>query len=149
MSKVAVIGAGLIGRAWAISFARAGHDVRIFDQDASAVEKALGFIDSVLGDLAANDLLNGASARTVRQRIRKAEDLKQATAGAVHLQENAPEDLTIKQLVFRAFRDHFVEGASVSELREFIQNAYGRTITHATEINSTIASTLRMKITSA
>src|SRR5438045_3844667 len=97
MSKVAVIGAGLIGRAWAISFARAGHDVRIFDQDASAVEKALGFIDSVLGDLAANDLLNGASARTVRQRIRKAEDLKQATAGAVHLQENAPEDLTIKR----------------------------------------------------
>ncbi|TIX75913.1 MAG: hypothetical protein E5V24_30660, partial [Mesorhizobium sp.] len=29
MMKVAIIGSGFIGRAWAISFARAGHDVRM------------------------------------------------------------------------------------------------------------------------
>jgi 3-hydroxyacyl-CoA dehydrogenase len=27
MSKVAIVGSGFIGRAWAITFARAGHDV--------------------------------------------------------------------------------------------------------------------------
>jgi 3-hydroxyacyl-CoA dehydrogenase len=29
MSKIAIVGTGFIGRAWAISFARAGHDVAL------------------------------------------------------------------------------------------------------------------------
>ena len=100
MSKVAVIGAGLIGRAWAISFARAGHDVFLSDQDASATEAALAFIDSVLGDLAANDLLSGATPERVRQRIQRANDLKSAVADTVHVQENAPEQLDIKRELY-------------------------------------------------
>ena len=96
MSKVAVIGAGLIGRAWAISFARAGHDVFLSDQDASAGEAALAFVDSVLGDLAANDLLNGAKPQDVRRRMRKSDDFKSAVADAIHVQENAPEQLDVK-----------------------------------------------------
>ncbi|TIX36903.1 MAG: 3-hydroxyacyl-CoA dehydrogenase, partial [Mesorhizobium sp.] len=28
MANVAIVGSGFIGRAWAISFARAGHDMR-------------------------------------------------------------------------------------------------------------------------
>ena len=31
MEQIAIIGAGLIGRAWAMVFARAGHSVRIWD----------------------------------------------------------------------------------------------------------------------
>ena len=46
-SKVAVIGSGLIGRAWAISFSRAGHDVALYDAVAGAADKALGFVDSL------------------------------------------------------------------------------------------------------
>src|SRR5436305_13214866 len=95
MSKVAVIGAGLIGRAWAISFARAGHDVFLMDQDAAAIDGALGFVESVLGDLAAHDLLNGAKPESVRRRMQKASDLKSAVADAIHVQENAPEQLDI------------------------------------------------------
>ncbi len=63
MTKVAVVGAGLIGRAWAISFARAGHEVAITDADAAAAEKALSFIDEALKDLQRFDLLNGACRR--------------------------------------------------------------------------------------
>ena len=36
MAKVAVIGSGFVGRAWAISFARAGNDVALWDQDKDA-----------------------------------------------------------------------------------------------------------------
>ena len=39
--KIAVIGAGLIGRAWAISFARAGFDVDMTDKFPTALEKSL------------------------------------------------------------------------------------------------------------
>jgi L-gulonate 3-dehydrogenase len=100
MSKVAIIGAGLIGRAWAISFARAGHDVFLFDQAPSAVNAALDFIDSVVGDLDANDLLNGARPQAVRRRVDKADGLKAAVTDAVHVQENAPEELAIKRKVY-------------------------------------------------
>jgi 3-hydroxyacyl-CoA dehydrogenase len=65
MSKAAIIGAGLIGRAWAISFARAGFDVALFDQDGGAAERALGFVDSVLGDLHAYDLRSGNAPEAV------------------------------------------------------------------------------------
>jgi L-gulonate 3-dehydrogenase len=100
MSKATIIGAGLIGRAWAISFARAGHEVFLFDQDASAVDAALAFIDSVLADLAANDLLNGAQPESVRGRLRRADTLRSAVADAAHVQENAPEQLDIKRKLY-------------------------------------------------
>ena len=41
MSKIAVIGAGLIGRAWSIVFARAGFDVALWDKFPQAVDGAL------------------------------------------------------------------------------------------------------------
>jgi L-gulonate 3-dehydrogenase len=100
MSKASIVGAGLIGRAWAISFARAGYDVALYDQDGGAADRALGFIDSVLGDLHANDLLNGNAPDAVRKRITPAKSLKAALDGTVHVQENAPEQLDIKKTLY-------------------------------------------------
>ena len=57
MSKIALVGMGLVGRAWAISFARAGHDVLIWDEKPGAADEALRFADEILPDLAANGLL--------------------------------------------------------------------------------------------
>ena len=70
MSSVAIIGSGFIGRAWAISFARAGHDIVLWDNDPAAGVKALAYIEGVLPDLEANDLLNGLSPSAVRARSR-------------------------------------------------------------------------------
>ena len=42
MAKVAVIGSGFVGRAWAISFARAGCEVALWDQDKDAPEQGSG-----------------------------------------------------------------------------------------------------------
>jgi L-arabinonolactonase len=38
MSKIAIIGSGFVGRAWAISFARAGHEIDLWDEDPQAPE---------------------------------------------------------------------------------------------------------------
>lgn len=100
MSKVAVVGTGLVGRAWAITFARGGYDVALYDQDPTAADRAMGFIDSVLDDLHANDLLNGHTPVAVRLRISKAATLESALGDAVHAQENAPEDLAIKKALY-------------------------------------------------
>ena len=41
MSKVTIIGSGFIGRAWAITFARAGHQVVLWDSDSDAAGNGL------------------------------------------------------------------------------------------------------------
>lgn len=98
----AVIGSGFIGRAWAISFARSGSSVRLWDQADGAAAKALDYIAGVLEDLAQNDLLNGAAPATVLARITPAATLAEAVADAQHVQENTPEVLATKIKVFEA-----------------------------------------------
>lgn len=98
----AVIGSGFIGRAWAISFARSGSTVRLWDQADGAAAKALNYIAGVLEDLAQNDLLNGATPATVLARITPAATLAEAVAEAQHVQENTPEVLATKIKVFEA-----------------------------------------------
>ena len=100
MQKIAIIGSGFIGRAWAISFARAGHAVALWDEKPGAVDEALRYIDMLLPDLAENKLLQDAGAGEVRARMRAAPSLEDAVAGAIHVQENTPENVELKQKVF-------------------------------------------------
>ena len=100
MTKIAVVGAGLIGRAWALSFARAGYDVALTDTLPDQIETAFAFIDSALEELAGFDLLSGARPAEVRARIHGVADLAEALAGADHVQENTPEDIATKRAVF-------------------------------------------------
>jgi L-gulonate 3-dehydrogenase len=99
MSKIALVGLGLVGRAWAISFARAGHDVALFDDKAEAADEALRFADEVLPELAANGLLGDPPA-AVRARMGRAATLEKALDGASHVQESTPEDVAVKRHVF-------------------------------------------------
>ncbi len=100
MTRVAVVGTGFVGRAWAISFARAGHEVALWDQDEEAPRKALTYIEGLLPDLETNDLLAGASANEVAKRIRLAATLQSALEGTLHVQENTPENVEVKRMVF-------------------------------------------------
>lgn len=101
MAEVAIIGTGFIGRAWAISHARAGSNVRLWDQNGAAAGKAKDYIAAVLPDLVANDLLNGNTPEQVLDRIRLAGTLDEATAGVDYVQENTFEQLDVKIEVFK------------------------------------------------
>jgi 3-hydroxyacyl-CoA dehydrogenase len=99
MSKIALVGLGLVGRAWAISFARAGHDVALWDDKPDAAGEALRFIDQVLPDLESNGLLRD-TAGAVRARMRPVGRLEEALDGADHVQESTPENVGVKRYVF-------------------------------------------------
>ena len=98
--KIAVIGAGLIGRAWAISFARAGFDVDMTDKFPAALEKSLVTIKNGIEDLAANDLLHNQSINEVFERIMPQKDIASALHGATYIQENTLEVLDVKKEVY-------------------------------------------------
>jgi 3-hydroxyacyl-CoA dehydrogenase len=100
MANIAIVGAGLIGRAWAITFARAGHEVRLYDEVAGAAAKAAQFAVESLDALAAEDLLDGQAPADAAGRLRVVEELAAAVTGADHVQENTPEDLETKKRVF-------------------------------------------------
>src|SRR5690606_38103411 len=93
---VAVVGCGLIGRAWAIAFARGGCEVRLYDPVRGAAEAAVAFARSVLPDLQANDLLNGRSPAEVEARLTVVPSLAAALDGAGYVQESVFEDLEVK-----------------------------------------------------
>src|SRR5205814_8876881 len=98
--KIAVVGAGLIGRAWAIVFARAGHAVALHDADRAALADNLPVIDAALRDLRNAGLLEEAPS-AVRARIRVAGTLDDALDGAAYVQENIRETLEAKRDIFR------------------------------------------------
>lgn len=100
MDKIAVVGAGLIGRAWALVFARAGHAVALYDVDQKALQENLPIIDASLADLKRSGLINEPPS-TVRARIRAAGTLDDALDGAAYVQENIREALDDKREIFR------------------------------------------------
>jgi 3-hydroxyacyl-CoA dehydrogenase len=99
MTKIAVVGAGLIGRAWSIVFARAGFDVALWDPIPQAIAAAQDFIAERLPELREAGLLADPPA-AVRARIRPAASLAEAVQGAEHVQENGPERVADKQRIF-------------------------------------------------
>ena len=99
MENFAVVGTGLIGRAWAMVFARAGHPVTLYDIDSAAAERALAIIERSLIDLDNHGLLNDAVAN-IRARIRIVPTLAETLREADYVQENASENLALKQSLY-------------------------------------------------
>ncbi|MBO0904814.1 3-hydroxyacyl-CoA dehydrogenase [Jiella sonneratiae] len=99
-TTVAIVGSGLIGRAWAITFARAGCRVKLSDPDPAVPEKAVGFVASVVDDLAANGLLRGSTPAETLSRIGCHAALEDALDGAHWVQECGPEAIAVKRETF-------------------------------------------------
>lgn len=100
MERIAVIGSGLIGRAWAMVFARAGHPVRLYDNAPGAAEKALTLIEEGLRELREFKLISEDPA-AVAKRVTVAGSLADAVKDADYVQENTAERLDVKREVYR------------------------------------------------
>jgi L-gulonate 3-dehydrogenase len=96
--RVAIVGAGLIGRAWSAIFARAGWNVRLTDPHRETLTAAPGLIRDELLGLARHGLADdpeGAAAR-----VSVATDLASALDGVEFVQENGPENVDQKRAIF-------------------------------------------------
>jgi 3-hydroxyacyl-CoA dehydrogenase len=98
MPSAGIIGAGLIGRSWAIVFARAGWDVRITDPNPETLEKAPSLIHKGLEELAKHGLAAGPAG--AYGRIVAVPSLPEAVSGADLVQENGPETIETKDAIF-------------------------------------------------
>ena len=95
--KVALIGCGLIGQSWAVSFLRAGFDVSLFDPVEGVTVQAKENIKAKLSDLQNHGLLENKNISDYLDKIHLARDISQAVGGSIYVQESGPEDLDIKK----------------------------------------------------
>lgn len=106
MSTVACIGAGTVGRAWAVVFARAGYDVRLYDAiEGEVARTAIPGARRTLELLAENGLLN-EDVEAVVGRISAAGSIADAVAGVIFVQESVREDVGVKREVFAQIAAH-------------------------------------------
>lgn len=95
----AIVGAGLVGRAWAMVFARAGWQVRLYDAIPGQLDIARAHIASGLAEQQAAGLVDDAAGAAARVSV--AQRLADAVSGADWVQENLPEEVDVKAAVFR------------------------------------------------
>ena len=96
--NIAVVGSGLIGQAWAIVFARGGHQVRMWDGDPKAVETGIRLIAGQVADLKEAGLIDDP--RALLTRISGCKTLEEVLDGAEYVQENLPERVEMKKDIF-------------------------------------------------
>jgi L-gulonate 3-dehydrogenase len=99
MPSVAIVGAGSIGLAWSIVFARAGSAVRVYDVSPQMRDGARPAIERRLAELARAELLDEAP-DAIGRRVSVLGELAPAVRGAGWVQECVVEDLAVKQAVF-------------------------------------------------
>jgi L-gulonate 3-dehydrogenase len=98
MPRIAIIGSGLIGRAWAMVFARAGWNVAMYDAVDGAADKALALVAEGLDELAKHGLAEDPKGSAAR--VRAAKSVADALEGASFVQENVPETVDAKRAIF-------------------------------------------------
>ncbi|ASJ73511.1 3-hydroxyacyl-CoA dehydrogenase [Granulosicoccus antarcticus] len=99
MPRVGIVGVGLIGRAWANVFARAGWSVALWDANPQALAAAPALIRRSLDDLVPHGLVNDAAAAA--ENLRVGRSLQDTLNGADLVQESGPEQIDIKIAMYR------------------------------------------------
>jgi 3-hydroxybutyryl-CoA dehydrogenase len=98
--KVAVVGAGVMGRGIAHAAALGSFDVRLQDVSAEALKDATQSIEKEMNKAVERDKLNKEAMREGLERISTAQDLKEAVAEADLVIEAAPERMDLKLEIF-------------------------------------------------
>ena len=130
MGNAGIVGAGLIGRAWAHVFARAGWNVRLWDPDARQHESAARLVGQSLHELARHGLVKDAE--DAARRVIGVATLEEAVAGADYVQESGPETVEAKLATFAAMdaaaSPHAVLASSTSAIvaSKFTEKLAGR-----------------------
>lgn len=101
IETVAIIGAGLIGGAWAAFFLSRGLRVRVYDTDPEGAVRLEKVVGNALEDLRQV----GSVAPVPTDALFFSGDLEEVLAGCDYVQENAPEKLPLKQALLKRITD--------------------------------------------
>ncbi|MEZ0116725.1 UNVERIFIED_ORG: 3-hydroxybutyryl-CoA dehydrogenase [Heyndrickxia coagulans] len=120
IQKIAVIGAGTMGHSIAENFAMHGYDVKLYDLDENRIASVMDEMKEDLCFLAEEKLIDSSTVVKALQNIRTTTDLAAAVSDRDYLIEAAPENLALKQNLFRQLDelcpDHAIFASNTSSL---------------------------------
>ncbi len=103
IKPIGVVGAGLVGSGWAIVFARAGREVRVFDSEARTLETLPDRLRANLRDLAEFELIDNPD--EVFARISVVDQLADAVGEVDYVQESVFERTDVKRTIYEQLDD--------------------------------------------
>lgn len=102
MSRIAMIGAGTMGRRLAVDFARCGHEVVLHDTDAAAIARAQAWCREVVQQWVDAGRVSREEGDRIASRISAGGSLAESLQRADFAFENVPERLELKRAAFAA-----------------------------------------------
>ncbi len=99
--KIAIIGAGLMGRGLCQVFALPGHTVRVYDAYGDVLNAAKGLIEKELNLAVEAGLVERGMPQEVLGRITACPDMAEAVQDADMVIEAVPENMELKQGIFK------------------------------------------------
>ncbi len=100
MKQITILGAGTMGKGIALTFARAGYPVNLFDSFERAREQALPAIKQDMELMAEVGVFDRETIPDMLDRIKIHDNMSEASVDADFLIEVVPEDLALKQKIF-------------------------------------------------
>ena len=94
------LGTGGMGYGTALTFARAGYDVRMFGRSDASIDRGFKSINAALTTLRDNHLIREADIPVILGRIKGVTTLEEAAVGADFVIESVAEDLNVKREVY-------------------------------------------------
>ena len=111
---VAVIGSGVIGYSWALSFAMNGHKVRVYDVKDDALKLAKSRIHDSLENLASNKVLNPNKIEKIENRISYTTSIENAVKNTKFIVESGPEKYEVKWSIVNDVEKYASEDAIIA-----------------------------------
>ena len=111
---VAVIGSGVIGYSWALSFAMNGHKVRVYDVKDDALKLAKSRIHDSLENLVSNKVLNPNKIEKIESRISYTTSIENAVKNTKFIVESGPEKYEVKWSIVNDVEKYASEDAIIA-----------------------------------
>jgi L-gulonate 3-dehydrogenase len=112
ISRVTVVGTGVIGRSWVQVFARAGCQTCLYDRDPKQVEKALALLSRDLKQDVLEGFQSASRAEACLRLVTSHSALKEALAGSGYVQESGPEQIEMKRAIYSEL-DHLADPSTI------------------------------------
>lgn len=106
IDEIAVVGAGRMGHGIALVYALDGNEVRLYDTDASVLEKSRERIEEALATLVGTGHVEPATAEAALDNLTREQEFEAAVRGVDLVTEAVVEDLGIKRQVFDRLDEH-------------------------------------------
>jgi 3-hydroxybutyryl-CoA dehydrogenase len=101
ITRMTMVGAGTMGAGMGLCFAQAGYQVTIYSRSQAGLDRALSRVDKIQALFVEEGLIDEQQAQAARQRISTTTSLEEALDGTQYVLESVPENLALKQEMFR------------------------------------------------